>query len=119
MKMFSRQCFIMLLMMLFSLNTSAKNEEFYDLIDLLEEKGAITAKEKQSLEKAADRANSEEANAPIIENTGGIEINTYDGHYSFEFGGRIMIDFAAYQEDLNSLGDGTELRRARDRKSVV
>ncbi len=44
---------------------------------------------------------------------GGLEISSYDGQFSFELGGRIMADAAWYNQDQVSLGDGTELRRAR------
>lgn len=43
----------------------------------------------------------------------GIDLVSSDGRYRFELGGRIMIDYAKYRQDRTSLGDGTELRRAR------
>ena len=43
----------------------------------------------------------------------GIELVSSDGRYRFELGGRIMIDYAKFQQDRTALGDGTELRRAR------
>jgi len=44
---------------------------------------------------------------------GGLEVATYDGAFSFELGGRLMVDLGLFDEDEVSLGDGTELRRAR------
>jgi phosphate-selective porin OprO/OprP len=44
---------------------------------------------------------------------GGIEIVSSDGEFFAEFGGRLLLDAAYYDEDKNSLGNGTELRSAR------
>jgi phosphate-selective porin OprO/OprP len=44
---------------------------------------------------------------------GGIEIVSSDGEFSAALGGRLMLDAAYYDEDKNSLGNGTELRSAR------
>jgi phosphate-selective porin OprO/OprP len=44
---------------------------------------------------------------------GGIEIVSSDGEFSATLGGRLMLDAAYYDEDKNSLGNGTELRSAR------
>jgi len=48
-----------------------------------------------------------------VKTDGGISISILDGTFSFDLGGRLMIDAAFYDEDKNPLGDGTELRRAR------
>ncbi len=44
---------------------------------------------------------------------GGIEVSRYDGSAWFKVGGRVMVDGGFYAEDEVTLGDGTELRRAR------
>ncbi|MDH5407430.1 MAG: porin, partial [Gammaproteobacteria bacterium] len=49
----------------------------------------------------------------VHESGSGIKLTSSDGRYQFELGGRVMIDVAHYQEDQTTLGDGTELRRAR------
>ncbi|MDM8545572.1 porin [Candidatus Venteria ishoeyi] len=49
----------------------------------------------------------------LISSEGGLEVASYDGEFSFELGGRLMVDSAFYQQDKADLGNGTELRRAR------
>ncbi|RMD70175.1 MAG: ATPase, partial [Gammaproteobacteria bacterium] len=44
---------------------------------------------------------------------GGLKMKTTDGNFAFQVGGRVMADAAFYDEDASSLGDGTEIRRAR------
>ena len=44
---------------------------------------------------------------------GGLEIVSSDGEFSATLGGRLLLDAAYYDEDKNSLGNGTELRSAR------
>ena len=44
---------------------------------------------------------------------GGIKIESADGNFSAQIGGRIQIDAAAYDDDITPLDNGLELRRAR------
>ncbi|MCG7983122.1 MAG: porin [Candidatus Thiodiazotropha lotti] len=44
---------------------------------------------------------------------GGVEIVSSDGEFSATMGGRLLLDAAYYDEDKNSLGNGTEIRSAR------
>ena len=61
-----------------------------------------------------NHANAAEKSVGTIHQPGsGIDLVSSDGRYRFELGGRIMIDYAKYREDRTTLGDGTELRRAR------
>jgi phosphate-selective porin OprO/OprP len=48
-----------------------------------------------------------------IKTDGGITVSDPDSRFSFDLGGRLMIDGAFHDEDKNPLGDGTEFRRAR------
>ncbi len=48
-----------------------------------------------------------------LQTSGGIEATTEAGDFSFNLGGRLMLDAAFYSDDQNLLGSGTELRRAR------
>lgn len=100
-------------MFLFIPSIQAENLEFYKLLDMLEANGTITEKQKTKLEKAADKAVTKKNEKPQVESSGGIEIHTFDNQFSFELGGRLMIDTAYYDESVNNLGSGTELRRAR------
>ena len=56
---------------------------------------------------------ADEIQAVQIESEGGIAVTTQNDNFAFNLGGRLMLDAAFYSEDLNSLGNGTELRRAR------
>jgi phosphate-selective porin OprO/OprP len=49
----------------------------------------------------------------VINTKGGLEVTTTDGEFSLQFGGRILVDTALYDEDKNSLGNGSELRDLR------
>jgi len=61
-----------------------------------------------------EESSDDEGSAEVqVETQGGLEVSTYDGAFSFELGGRLMIDAVSHQEDQVALGDGTELRRAR------
>ncbi len=42
-----------------------------------------------------------------------LKFATEDGNYSFEVGGRLMIDFVYYDDELNDFASGAEIRRAR------
>ncbi len=48
----------------------------------------------------------------IFGNQGGLSIETANGNFSAGVGGRIHADVALYDDDVASLGSGTELRRA-------
>jgi len=104
---------LFILTTLCALSVHAENSEFYKLLDILEENGNITAKQKTKLEKAADKSATIENETALVSTKGGLEINTYDNQFAFELGGRLMIDAAYYNDKINDLGSGTELRRAR------
>jgi hypothetical protein len=48
-----------------------------------------------------------------LENKGGLSMETANGNFSFQVIGRIQADAAFYDENVEDLGCGTELRRAR------
>jgi phosphate-selective porin OprO/OprP len=60
-----------------------------------------------------DRAQSDERLDTYLTTKGGIGLVSSDGEFSASLGGRILIDAAYYDEDKNSLGNGTELRSAQ------
>ena len=87
------------------------------LFEVLRENGTISEGHYDRLIRALDHE-AEVAEAPKqvkVETEGGVEASTYDGAFSFQLGGRLMVDAAFYDQDEreNNLGDGTELRRSR------
>ena len=87
-----------------------------ELLDILKENGTLTNEQYEKLMENQKSGCTEcpEAQPDInITTEGGVEIATYDGKYSFELGGRLMLDAAFYDDGDTKLGDGTELRRAR------
>ena len=94
-----------------------------ELFKVLRENRAITKAQYEELNIFAVNDPTRQHNAKHDANVqdpgvqvstkGGLEVSDTDGEFSFELGGRIMIDTAWYQEDKNKLDDGTELRRLR------
>jgi phosphate-selective porin OprO/OprP len=86
------------------------------LLDILRDNETITQQQYEGLKQAMGEKQEAMEEGPVdveVKTRGGLEIATYDGNFSFEIGGRVMIDSAFYSEDKNKLGDGSELRRAR------
>jgi phosphate-selective porin OprO/OprP len=96
---------------------SLASEALQELLIILKERGSITEGEYNSIKalvNAEERARDEESEPELkVDTKGGIEVTTYNGEFSFELGGRLMIDSAYYNGSDNELGDGTALRRAR------
>jgi len=95
----------------------AGDAEFMDLLNILRDNGTITQQQfdklQQALESKSAETETDTSDDVAVKTKGGVEVSTYDGNFSFELGGRLMIDAAFYHEDKNTLGDGTEIRRAR------
>lgn len=94
------------------------NTEFLRLLDALRGNSAITQQQYDQLKEEVEGSDQNEQEKGEeddvrVSTKGGIEVDSYDGGFSFELGGRLMIDAAYYAEDRNPLGSGTELRRAR------
>ena len=102
---------------MFSSIVLAEDKSLLELFNMLRENGAITQAQYEKLNNLAENDTSQdkvkhETNVKV-RTKGGIEISDSDGDFSFELGGRIMVDSVWYKDDKNNLGDGTELRRAR------
>ena len=102
----------------FSLNPAyAQENDLLKLLKVLKNNGTITAAQYEELIESVDANDVDhdvaEGGGVQVSTKGGLEIATYDGQYSFELGGRLMLDAAFYDQDRNALGDGTEIRRAR------
>jgi hypothetical protein len=48
-----------------------------------------------------------------FENKGGLSMETANGNFTFQVIGRVQADAVFYDDDVEDLGSGTELRRAR------
>jgi hypothetical protein len=102
------------------------------LIDVLHDNGTINdeAYAKLRAAAAADKSQSsgstvQETEAPPesskqqhkaarVEFEGSkVRIQSADKQYRFRLGGRLMADAALYNEDINALGNGSEMRRLR------
>ena len=72
----------------------------------------------EKLEAAAEAAGAKPTDLRVYYKTG-IRFETADKRYAIQFGGRIMVDFAVYDEDsavetaIGNFEDGVEVRRAR------
>ncbi len=104
---------------LYPINPATAGESLLELLSVLKDNGTISEAQYGKLADAVEEdldARDEEQDAENqlqIDTKGGLEVSTYDGEFSFELGGRLMVDAAYYDESLNDLGSGTELRRAR------
>jgi phosphate-selective porin OprO/OprP len=90
------------------------NSTYLDLIATLLENKIITVEQHKKLKTQAHIAESEsdDENELSIKTHGGLEVASYNGKHSFEISGRLMFDYASFEEDKNKLGNGTQLRRA-------
>ena len=100
-----------------------------DLLKVLRDKGSITESEYRILKNSAEAdqerasAEKEEMKKDLSEATrdtvkvktgkSGLKLESADGDFHFQLGGRIMADAAYYDEDRTRMGNGAELRRAR------
>jgi phosphate-selective porin OprO/OprP len=110
----------------------ADNGALMQLIDVLHDNGTINdeAYAKLRAAAAADKSQSsgstvQETEAPPesskqqhkaarVEFEGSkVRIQSADKQYRFRLGGRLMADAALYNEDINALGNGSEMRRLR------
>ncbi len=79
-----------------------------ELLDVLLENGVISKGQYKALEKKFAKSNGAK-----LSTKGGIKVKSADGDYSFQFGGRIMVDAGYSDEDKTALESGTEFRRLR------
>jgi phosphate-selective porin OprO and OprP len=111
----------------------ADNDALMQLIEVLHENGTINdeayeklqaaialdegdepeATDEPAVEPAAETAVDPDPPARVDFEGRKLRIESADGQFGFRLGGRIMTDAAHYDEDINTLGSGTELRRVR------
>ncbi len=103
----------------------ANNDAMLDLLEVLRDKGTISAQDYDLLANAAkaDQEASQEVvnkvdkvakEATSVSLKGGrLSIKSGDGDFTAKIGGRIMTDYAFLDDDRDLDGDGSEFRRAR------
>ncbi|MFW2371758.1 MAG: OprO/OprP family phosphate-selective porin [Gammaproteobacteria bacterium] len=92
----------------------AADDDLLQLLNMLKDSNSLNQKQYQVMITAIeDKDHGNEDDVVMVSSQGGLKLSSYDGQFSFELGGRLMIDMAVYQEDTVTLGNGTELRRAR------
>jgi len=101
-----------------SLPAHSADDTMTDLLKVLRDKGTISEEDYHALESAAKQekaAASAKTSPGIVLDTGSsaLKLQTQDGAFKFQFGGRLMVDAAAYDKDVTPLGSGAEIRRAR------
>jgi len=79
-----------------------------ELLDVLLENGVISKGQHKALEKKYIKSKGTK-----ISTKGGIKAKSADGDFSFQFGGRVMVDAGYSNEDVAKLESGTEFRRLR------
>lgn len=129
-----KRFFAQLTLVLFLLALSSSvlaGPELMTLLKVLRDNGTITAEqysrviaeakatqkqakdEKHELQAKLDKA----TNVEVSVGKGGLAVKSSDGSFTTKVGGRMQLDAAWYGEDRtgagSTLGDGTELRRAR------
>jgi phosphate-selective porin OprO/OprP len=99
------------------------DSELVDLLRVLKTNGVINQTQYERLLREANSTGAEttttkkdkkkQKTQTEVETNGGLKVKSADGDFEFELGGELWIDAASYQEDVEPLGSGTELRRAR------
>lgn len=111
-----------LVMLVLLVNPATAQEA--DLLDTLLQNGAITQEQYVQLKRQQNaEAQEPPSAAPVVGDDpqevvvtarGGLRGRSPDGAFSYELGGRVVVDLAAYDEDvLQDLGNGSKLRRVR------
>jgi len=79
-----------------------------ELLDVLLENGVISKGQHKALEKKYGKQSGTK-----VSTKGGIKAKSADGDFTFQFGGRVMVDAGYVDEDVASHDSGTEFRRLR------
>jgi len=101
------------LLMLLHENGTISNEQYQRVVAEMEASAQKDALVKQDMQAQLDKA----TNVEVSVSKGGLAVKTRDGAFTTKIGGRMQLDAATYSEDRqgagSTLGDGTEIRRAR------
>ncbi len=71
----------------------------------------VTVKQASELKEAVNKIKKDDVT--VSTSDGHLKFETDDGAFKLQLGGRIMVDGAWYDSDQQSIGNGTEIRRAR------
>lgn len=101
------------LLMLLHENGTISSEQYERVLAEMKSNQQVVAVEKQEIQAQLDKATNVEVNI----GKGGLAVKTRDGDFTTKIGGRMQLDAAWSGEDASgsgsTLGDGTEIRRAR------
>ncbi|MCS3903970.1 phosphate-selective porin OprO/OprP [Methylohalomonas lacus] len=93
------------------------DEATMEILEILRSKGDISQEKYEELKAKSEKADSEKVKITTKEK---FAVKSADGNWEWGIGGRIMADYAIYDNDTDSSGmevpglsDGHELRRAR------
>ncbi len=93
------------------------DEATMEILEILRSKGDISQEKYEELKAKSEKADSERVKITTKEK---FAVKSADGNWEWGIGGRIMADYAIYDNDTDSSGmevpglsDGHELRRAR------
>lgn len=79
-----------------------------ELLDVLLKNGVITKQQYKELNNKDDNKGVAD-----VSTKGGIKIKSADKDFTFQFGGRLMVDAAYVDEDITAQNSGFEMRRLR------
>lgn len=96
----------------------ASNEDMLKLLRVLRDNGTIDSKTadmlKESVLDGSKVESKSNGNSVKISLKGGkLKFKTADGDFKFGIHGRLMADYAWYNDDKTEMGSGAEIRRAR------
>ena len=120
----------MVIVLLLSFEQSVNaSPEIETLMDMLLKNGMITDAQYVRLKAQMNKSLTQNNNEKLILQTqiaevtrpapvevsvkGQVIVKKHDGAFTTKFGARVMADAAVYKNDVNTIGDGTKIRRAR------
>ena len=73
----------------------AADHDYIQLLNMLRDNNNLSQKQYHTLVTAIEDKESDNDDTGVLVSTeGGLELSSYDGQFSFELGGRLMIDMA-------------------------
>ncbi len=93
--------------------TASESDGLLELMKVLHENKTITAAQYDRLKNVLSKDAKPEQDSVKVSTKGGLKVTSGDGDFKFQFGGRLMVYTALYDQDKVDLGDGTKFRRAR------